>query len=113
MAPTAIEEVPVSPTTPLGIQANIAAAGASLPIALPITPGGAVRTNYGTDWTPTGGGTLLSSVLLENHHLENSKKSKLLDFVVVLALHFILIAGPILGGLYFADTLNLKAYTAT
>lgn len=113
MARTAIEEVPVSQTTASSVQANIAAARASLPVELPVTPRGPVPKNYGTDRTPAGGGTFLSAVLLENHHLENSKKSKLLDFVVVLALHFILIAGPILAGLYFTDTLNLKAYTAT
>ena len=55
----------------------------------------------------------LSDALLENHHLENSRKSKLLDLFVVILLHVALIGGPILAGLYFTDTLNLQAYYKT
>lgn len=55
----------------------------------------------------------LRDVLLENHHLENSRKSKLLDLLVVILLHVALIGGPILAGLYFTDTLNLQAYYKT
>ena len=54
-----------------------------------------------------------SDALLENHHLENSRKSKLLDLLVVILLHVALIGGPILAGLYFTDTLNLQAYYKT
>jgi len=55
----------------------------------------------------------LSDALLENHHLENSRKSKLLDLFVVILMHVALIGGPILAGLYFTDTLNLQAYYKT
>lgn len=56
---------------------------------------------------------LFSDALLEHHHLENSKKSKLLDLFVVVLLHVAVIGGPILAGLYFTDTLNLQAYYKT
>lgn len=55
----------------------------------------------------------LSDALLENHHLDISTRSKVLDLCVVILLHVALIGGPILAGLYFTDTLNLKAYYAT
>lgn len=55
----------------------------------------------------------LSDALLENHHLENSRKSKLLDLLVVILLHVALIGAPILAGLYFTDTLNLQGYYKT
>jgi protein TonB len=55
----------------------------------------------------------LTDVLLENHHLDISTRSKVLDLCVVILLHVALIGGPILAGLYFTDTLNLKAYYAT
>jgi len=55
----------------------------------------------------------LSEALLENNRLDISTKSKVLDLCVVILLHIALIGGPILAGLYFTDTLNLKAYYAT
>jgi len=57
--------------------------------------------------------TFLTDTLLENHHLENSKKSKALDLLIVILMHVALITGPILAGLYFTDTLNLKQLYAT
>jgi periplasmic protein TonB len=55
----------------------------------------------------------LSDALLENNHLDTSKKSKALDLLLVIFLHVALVGGSILVGLYFSDTLNLKAYYAT
>jgi len=67
----------------------------------------------GTTEKPVGQGTFLSEALLENNRLDISTKSKVLDLVVVILLHITLIGGPILAGLYFTDTLNLKAFYAT
>jgi len=58
------------------------------------------------------GGNFLSEALLENNRLDISTKSKVLDLIVVILLHITLIGTPILAGLYFTDTLNLKAYYA-
>lgn len=66
-----------------------------------------------TGHTPLADRTFLKDTLLENHHLENSTTSKLLDLLVVVALHVAFIGGPILAGLYFTDTLNLKQFYST
>jgi protein TonB len=48
---------------------------------------------------------------LERHHFKSS--SKTLDFLVALLVHVAVIGGPILAGLYYTDTINLKQLTAT
>jgi len=50
-------------------------------------------------------------VLLESHRFKSS--SKTLDLVVAVLFHAVLIGGPILAGLYYRDTLNLKAFATT
>lgn len=39
--------------------------------------------------------------------------SKALDIIISLSINFTLLAAPVLAGLYFTDTLNLKQYAAT
>jgi protein TonB len=94
-------------------QANrTAIAGVSLPVAPPAAPGPRL-VRRPTEPAAAKPAAFLSDALLENHHLENSKKSKLLDLLVVILLHVAFIGGPILAGLYFTDTLNLQAYYKT
>jgi periplasmic protein TonB len=59
---------------------------------------------------PVGAG-FLSDTLLENNHIKSS--SRMMDLMVALAFHIVLIGTPILAGLYFTDTLNLKQFAAT
>jgi periplasmic protein TonB len=53
----------------------------------------------------------LDEALLEGHHLAGSSKAA--DLFIAFLVHLVLIAGPILAGLYFTDTINLKGFTAT
>ena len=82
-------------------------------VSTPVGPSGKPPRIPGTDRTTAGGGTFLSSALLENNRLDISTKSKVLDVLVVVLLHITFIGLPILLGLLFTDTLNLKAYYAT
>jgi protein TonB len=54
---------------------------------------------------------LFNQALLENHRFKSSSKS--LDLLVALLFHVAVIGGPILAGLYYTHTLNLKAYATT
>jgi periplasmic protein TonB len=60
---------------------------------------------------PARGRGLFNEALLENHPFKSS--SKTLDFLVALLFHAAVIGGPILAGLYYTDTLNLKEFTRT
>jgi periplasmic protein TonB len=55
--------------------------------------------------------TFLNDSLLENHRFKSS--SKKLDLLVALLLHFVAIGGPLLAGLYYTDTINLKQFAMT
>ena len=54
---------------------------------------------------------LFDESLLERHRFKSS--SKTLDLLVALCLHVVVLGGPILAGLYYTDTLNLKAFATT
>lgn len=54
---------------------------------------------------------VLDEALLEGHRLAGSSKAA--DLFVAFLLHLVLIGGPILAGLYFTDTINLKGFTST
>jgi protein TonB len=75
-----------------------------LPDLVPAGAGGEARE------VPLGTG-FLTDTLLENNHIKSS--SKTMDLMVALAFHAVLLGGPILAGLYFTDTLNLKQFAAT
>lgn len=54
---------------------------------------------------------LFNEALLEKHRFKSS--SKTLDLLVALSIHAAILGGPILAGLYYTDTLNLKEFTRT
>jgi periplasmic protein TonB len=60
---------------------------------------------------PAVASSFFKDSLLEDHRFKSS--SKPLDIFVALLVHVALIGGPILAGLYYTDTLNLKAYATT
>lgn len=103
MATAAISDAPANRTATVDVNSPVAPP----PAPRPRLVGSAV------DLPGTKQSAFLSDALLENHHLENSKKSRLLDLLVVILLHLAFIGGPILAGLYFTDTLNLQAYYKT
>jgi protein TonB len=51
------------------------------------------------------------SSMIENNRFKSS--SKLLDFLIALTVNVAILAVPILAGLYYTDTLNLKQFTST
>jgi protein TonB len=54
---------------------------------------------------------IFREALLERHRLKDTSRS--LDLLVAFLFHVIVIAAPILAGLYYTDTINLRAFTAT
>jgi periplasmic protein TonB len=53
----------------------------------------------------------LQGALLEQHRIRSS--SKAMDLLIAILVHAAVISGPILAGLYFTDTLNLKQLEST
>jgi len=51
------------------------------------------------------------SSMIENNRFKSS--SKLLDFLIALTVNVAILGIPILAGLYYTDTLNLKQFTST
>jgi periplasmic protein TonB len=60
---------------------------------------------------PAPARAFFNEALLENHSFKGT--SKTLDLLVALLLHAAVIGGPILAGLYYTDTINLKAFATT
>ncbi len=60
---------------------------------------------------PARARALFNEALLESHRFKSS--SKTLDFLVALLFHLAVLGGPILAGLYYTDTINLKAFATT
>jgi protein TonB len=60
---------------------------------------------------PAHARALFNEALLENHRFKSS--SKTLDLLVALLFHVAVIGVPIFAGLYYTDTLNLKAFATT
>ena len=54
---------------------------------------------------------VFDETLLEGHRFKSS--SKALDLLVAVLIHVIILGGPILAGLYYTDSFNLKEYTKT
>src|ERR1700693_3347226 len=54
---------------------------------------------------------LLNDVLLESQHLKGSSKTA--ELLLALFLHVVFIGGPIVAGLYYTDTINLKQFATT
>ena len=56
-------------------------------------------------------GDLFQSSMIENNHIKSS--SKTVDFLIALTVNAAILAGPILAGLIYTDTLNLKQFENT
>ena len=97
MAPSAIAEVLINKESRPQI-----ARPAPQPIPPPRTTG---------DRGPARIKALFDESLLERHRFKSS--SKTLDLLVALCIHVVVLGGPILTGLYYTDTLNLKAFATT
>jgi protein TonB len=82
-------------------------------VSAPVGPSSKPPQRREAERAPVVEGTFLSESLLENNRLDISTKSKVLDVIFVIFMHITLVGGPILAGLYFTNTLNLKAYYAT
>ncbi|HME12594.1 MAG TPA: energy transducer TonB [Candidatus Acidoferrum sp.] len=54
---------------------------------------------------------VFDETLLDGHRFKSS--SKALDLLVAVLIHVIILGGPILAGLYYTDSFNLKEYTKT
>jgi periplasmic protein TonB len=98
MAPSAIAEVLVRKETRPQVTGPA-------PRPAPQPPRSAVESG------PALARALFNQALLENHRFKSS--SKTLDLLVALLFHVVVIGGPILAGLYYTDTLNLKAFATT
>jgi hypothetical protein len=48
---------------------------------------------------------------IENNHIKSS--SKTVDFLIALTVNAVILAGPILAGLIYTDTLNLRQFETT
>jgi protein TonB len=97
MAPSAIAEVLIQQKT----HPQVAS-----PAPHPVPP-----QRFTGDRGPGGSRAFLDEALLERHRFKSS--SKTLDLLVALLVHVVILGGPILAGLYFTDTLNLKEFTKT
>jgi protein TonB len=69
------------------------------------------RTRSAVEGRSTRARALFNDALLENHTFKSNFKT--LDLLVALLFHVAVIGGPILAGLYYTDTLNLKAFATT
>ncbi|HET8922935.1 MAG TPA: energy transducer TonB [Candidatus Acidoferrum sp.] len=97
MAPSAIAEVLINKET--------------RPQIVSPTPRPSPPSRPSVERGPARGRGFFKEALLENHRFKSS--SKTLDLLVALSLHVVVVAGPILAGLYYTDTLNLKEFTRT
>src|SRR6202521_5476400 len=98
MAPSAIAEVLVRKETRPQISSPVPRSASRPP-----------RTAVEAGYSP--GRALFNDALLDNHCFKGG--SKTLDFLVALLFHVAVIGGPILAGLYYTDTINLKAFATT
>ena len=57
------------------------------------------------------GGQFFQSSMIENNRIRSS--SKTVDFLIALMVNVAILAGPILAGLIYTDTLNLKQFQNT
>jgi len=60
---------------------------------------------------PAATRALLNEVLLESSHLKGGSKTA--EVLLALLLHVVLIGGPVVAGLYYTDTINLKQFATT
>jgi hypothetical protein len=53
----------------------------------------------------------LNEALVESQHFKGG--SKTVDVMLALVVHVVLLGGPIVAGLYYTDTINLKQFATT
>jgi protein TonB len=53
----------------------------------------------------------LTEALLESHRFKSGSKS--MNVLLALLVHIVVLGGPILAGLYYTETINLKQFTST
>ena len=97
MAPSAIAEVPINKET--------------CPQVVSPAPRPAPPLRFFVARGPARAGRFFNEALLENHRFKSS--SKTLDYLVALLFHVAVMGAPILAGLSYTDTINLKAFATT
>jgi protein TonB len=102
MTPSTHVEIPVKPETEQPSKPRTLTSGA--PEIRPVA-----KSSGETKFRAAG--DLFQSSMIENNHIKSS--SKTVDFLIALAVNAAILAGPILAGLIYTDTLNLKQFENT
>ncbi len=103
MTPSTHLEIPVKPETEQSSKPRTLTSGG--PEIRPAVSRSAGETKF------QAAGNLFQSSMIENNHINSS--SKTVDFLIALAVNAVILAGPILAGLLYTDTLNLKQFETT
>ena len=103
MTPSSRVEIPVKPETAQPSKPKTLTSGG--PKIRPAVSRSAGEIKY------KAAGDLFRSSMIENNHIKGS--SKTVDFLIALTLNAVILAGPILAGLIYTDTLNLKQFETT
>lgn len=103
MTPSTQIEIPVKPETEQPSKPRTLTSGG--PEIRPAVSRSASEIKY------KAAGDLFQSSMIENNHIKSS--SKTVDFLIALTVNAVILAGPILAGLIYTDTLNLKQFETT
>ena len=103
MTPSTHVEIPVKPEAEQPSKPQTLTSGA--PEIRPAVSRSAGQIKY------KAAGELFQSSMIENNHIKSS--SKTVDFLIALTVNAVILAGPILAGLIYTDTLNLKQFETT
>jgi protein TonB len=103
MAPSTHLEVPPKPETEQGSKSKILVPPSVEP----------KRMTWGSPGEPKRKteDQLFQSSMIENNRIKSS--SKTLDFLIALSVNMAILAGPILAGLIYTDTLNMRQFETT
>lgn len=103
MTPSSHVEIPVKPETEQPSKSKTLTS--AVPEIRPTASKSASEPKY------KAAGDLFQSSMIENNHIKSS--SKTVDFLIALTVNAAILAGPILVGLIYTDTLNLKQFENT
>lgn len=103
MTPSSHVEIPVKPETEQPSKSETPAAAA------PAIKAAVSKSASEAKYKPAG--RLFQASMIENNHIKSSSKTA--DFLIALTVNAVLLAGPILAGLIYTDTLNLKQFETT
>jgi periplasmic protein TonB len=103
MTPSTHAEIPVKPETEQPGKPRTLASGAREIRPAVSKSSGETKLKLAVD--------LFQSSLIENNHIKSS--SKTVDFLIAVTVNAVILAGPILAGLIYTDTLNLKQFENT